>query len=378
MAAERRVLRAAGVEWEPLYLGALASGQLQGVAPLVRAGSDRTARLLIELAGMEEQESTAPAELRRYLLTPMATFVSSDGPCDGYETVSSWDATRDADAPSIDPYVQQAILDRLAQAVQPEVGLDEALDASHALLRLCRAESRDAFHAMLRSPYGDVRERGVLGLRALGEAVADPVPPAPVEIRLLVDGRTWEPPVTWELEGTANHRAGATADREGVLRLDRDPFVDPTSPIESVAVGSDELTSPEGTWFSVRFKPPADLDDRTLLSVRTGSLTVVVPPEVHPSPRGQPGPFLMLFNDPEDREEPVITHLPVRPGRYVFPHLQYGRYLARVFLPDATVLESPRIEVGERPGTVELEPVASAEDWIDAADPDEHDPLPEP
>jgi hypothetical protein len=362
--AQRRLLKAAGIDWETLLVGAVASGQGQHIPALAREGSDRAARLLLELVALEDQ---APADERMLgdALTPLAGFVTAEGPCDGYATVSSEDAVRDPEAPPVDPHVQLTILDRLEQAVQPGVALTEAQNASHVLLRLCRGESREAFRAMLRSPYSQVRERGVLALRALGETLPDATASAPVAFRLLVDGRPWSGPVSWELEGDQSHHSIGTADGDGVLRMERDPFLDPVNPVQSVRLSS-SLESPGDTWFSLRFRTPADLDARTLLAVRTGSLQVVVPPAARPGPAAPESAFLMLLTDDSDqgpdRLALPIAHMPVRAGRYVFPHLQQGRYQARVYVSDDEVLESRVVEVGDEPRTVELVPVPPAAD----------------
>jgi hypothetical protein len=360
--AQRRLLKAAGIDWETLLLGAVASGQGQHIPALARAGSDRAARLVLELVALEE---LAPADERMLgdALTPLAGFVTAEEPCEGYATVSSADVVRDPEAPPVDPHLQLTILDRLEQAVQPGVGLAEAQNASHALLRLCRGESREAFRAMLRSPYSQVRERGVLALRALGETVPDAAASAPVAFRLLVDGRPWSGPVSWELEGDQSHYSTGTADGDGVLRIERDPFLDPVNPVQNVRLSALH-TSPADTWFSLRFKTPADLDARTLLAVRTGSLEVVVPTVVLPAADGGQSAFLMLFASDSDvgsggLESLIVPHMPVRAGRYVFPHLQQGRYQARVYAADL-MLESPVVEVGDKPRTVELAPVPSA------------------
>lgn len=59
--ADRRLLAAAGIDWEQLYLGAFLSGNAQHLDPLVRGGSDLTARLLLEFVGLGEADSEAPA-----------------------------------------------------------------------------------------------------------------------------------------------------------------------------------------------------------------------------------------------------------------------------------------------------------------------------
>jgi hypothetical protein len=226
---------------------------------------------------------------------------------------------------------------------------------------------------MLRSPYSQVRARGAIGLRALGETVADPVPSPPVAFRVIVDGRPWASPVEWELEGSQRFESGTgSPDRDGVVRLDRDPFLDPTAPVESIRLSASDFEERGGTWFTFLVKPPSDLDVRTLLDVRTGSLTVVVPSLVAAAP-GQGTAILMVTApQPDGDEETILTIPDAHAGRYHFEHLQHGTYVARVLLGGA-VLASPEVEVGTRPQTVELTPEPGPDPAVEDDSTGEHD-----
>ena len=376
-ATARRVLGAAGLDWELLFVGGVASGQAQLLDPLVRGGSDRAARLLLEVADLA---SAAPDDVPGAglgFVPRLATLVTPDGPCEGYATFASWDAPRDEDAPPIDAQLQQAILDRLERSVQPGVGLEEATDASHALLRLCRSESREAFRAMRRSPYAALRAGGTMGLRALGETVADPRAAAPVGFRLLVDGKPWSRSIRWELGGPdASRSGGGGGDRDGVVELERDPFLDPVARVETIELRSADLESPDGSWFSLRVARPLDLDRRTLVSVRTSALTVVVPQAL---PTSSDPPRLTLRTTHPDLPSPFLIEsitgrgLPARAGRFLFAHLQrHRRYQASLTLPDGTVLESEEVELGAQPATVTLhaQPRLDEEEILEAPSPE--------
>jgi hypothetical protein len=120
-------------------------------------------------------------------------------------------------------------------------------------------------------------------------------------------------------------------------------------------VGIPELKSPADAWFEVGLGRPRDLDVTVTTSVRTGSLTVVVPQAWL---AGGGRPTLTLAAEvarygavPMPR---TLLELPATSARATFPRLQRGRY--RVALsrrPEASPPATP-VEVGDRPVTVTL------------------------
>jgi hypothetical protein len=353
----RRLLAAVGIDWEALDVGLFLSAGRTELEPLVRSGSDRAARLLLELATLARRAGDdRNHEIVQTLVVPLAGFVAGNGPCADYRTVSSEDVERDPDAPAIDEGLQLAILDLLHEAVAPTAGLDEATAASHALLRACREESRPAFRAMRQSPFFELRSRGALALRALGEAVEDPVPPPGVAFRLRVDGRDWRGPVRWVLERASGEWAGGSAGgTSGVVHLDRDPFLDAAARVEAVRF---EPLAPEGdTWFSARAEVPADLADTTTLAVRTGSLSVSIPSRALATDGPVRGGGLLSIETVDGEGRPEEFVLSVSPTRTLYTwRLQHGTYRASLLLPDGSQWLSPRVEVGARPEAVELVP----------------------
>jgi hypothetical protein len=164
---DHRLLAAAGLDWERFYLGGLLSGELQFAEGLARAGSDDAARDLVtavRLVLAHEDESAA-----RGLLEPLGALVTPGGSCTAYATLRWPETKRDPEAPALSPGVEEAALELLHGLLGAETGLEEAEEASQVLVQLCRPESREAFAAMLASPYNKVRKRGALALRALGE-----------------------------------------------------------------------------------------------------------------------------------------------------------------------------------------------------------------
>jgi hypothetical protein len=359
-----RLLAVAGIDWERFYLGGVLSGQADLAEPLARRGSDRAARQLAAAVRILEVGAERDANgLSEALLWPLAAFVEPSGSCTEYGTSDSREVQRDREAEPIGADVQADILDLLAEKVGPSAGLREAETASHLSVQLCRPESRPTFREMLRSPYGEVRKKGAIGLRAFGETLADPPPSLPVSFRVVVDGKpAVRRKVEWTLRmGEREQESSSTeSNHEGVVRLARDPFLDPRRRVTSVRLGAPDLASATDVWFAASLDAPADLDAVTTVAVRTGSLTVVVPGSLLAG-TGRHAPTLQLLAGiarygADALPLPVSGNLPVVSTRITFPRLQHGRY--QIWLHrDGDLHASPIVEVGERPATVSERPV---------------------
>jgi hypothetical protein len=372
LGADPRLLTAAGIDWERFHLGGVMSGHLDLSRPLALRGSNRAARSLLayarilNLAGDE-----APSPGLEWLLSPLGAFVEPGERAEGLAagTDSRVDA-RAADAEPIGADVQQDVLELLAAQVEPHAGAPEAETAASVLVELGRPESRPAFRAMFESPYEEVRKRGAEGLRAFGETVADPRPSRPVAFRLVVNGRPLRSKalfVMFEKEGRRNESSSAQTDDAGLVEFERDSFVDPRRPIVSIYLAVRDGTA-EREWLEIKPESLLDLDAVTTVSIRTGTLTVVIPPSLL---EGSPPPTLTVFAVRDgDREKsaedfeatPIAVDLPVA-STVVVPHLQHGRY--RVWLDrGAAIYESPVVEVGPKPvtTTVDVDPIYGTDD----------------
>src|SRR6185503_19535096 len=176
--------------WESFHLGGVLAGQVDLAGPLARQGSERAARQLVTaVRALETAEEGGRDSVSEGLLFPLAALVESSGACTEYGESFSLDVERGPEAGPIGGDVQEDVLELLAEHVGADAGLSEAETASHLLVQRCRPESQPTFRAMLRSPYGEVRHRGAIALRALGETVGDPPPSRPVSFRVLVDGK---------------------------------------------------------------------------------------------------------------------------------------------------------------------------------------------
>jgi hypothetical protein len=369
---DRRLLAAAGIDWEPVYIGGVVAGEAALAETLASHGSEGGARQLLSAAlaldeAVANRREGAP-DYGDQLLWPLAALVESSGSCPGEATLNSREVQRAADAPPVGGDVQEGVLELLAEKVGPGAALPEADAASHLLLQRCRPESRAAFRAMLRSPYGQLRQRGAIGLRGLGETVAEPFPARPVAFRLIVNGKpAAQRKVEWTLLKGEGGRESSTADtdRDGILRLERDPFMDPRNRITSVLLTAPNLTSATDAWFAVSLDRPADLDAGTTASIRTGSLTVLIPESLAGSAGRRPLTLQLVAETvrygPVSRPLPISRELSIVSPRITFPHLQRGRYQAWLHGPGGLHM-SPEAEVGERPATVAISERSVEED----------------
>ena len=220
-----------------------------------------------------------------------------------------------------------------------------------------------------------------MGLRGLGETVAEPFPARPVAFRLIVNGKpAAQRKVEWTLVKGEKERESSSdeTDRDGILRLDRDPFMDPRNRITSVLLTAPNLTSATDAWFAVSFDRPRDLDSVSTASIRTGSLTVLIPESLSAGDGRRPTTIQLLGEiaryGPVSVPLPISQELPLVSARITFPHLQHGQYQAWLQEP-LGVHTSPAAEVGERPATVAVNERTFEEEAEDHSSPLDPDPL---
>lgn len=360
---DRRLLSAAGVDWESFLLGGALSGRKEMADDLARDGSERAASRLLDavrLIGAEERQTREEDSL----LWPLAALVETTGLCGDYTLEHPSEVRRSCQAEPISGDLQAEVLDLLAAKVGPEAGLREAGVASHLLVRLCRAESRPAFRAMLRSRYQEARELGVIGLRAHGETVADAGPSRPVAFRIVVDGRPAAgQQVAWILdwEDEDQDSGGTVADEHGIIRLARDPFVDPSRRLASVRLSAPDLSSARDLWFAATVEPPADLETMTTVSVRTGSLTVVIPPSLLDGARESSAMLQLVARGDAGPSLLASSGMPVASTHIRFPNLQRGEYEVWLYRT-AGFHGSSIVAVDERPATLTVSEIPASDE----------------
>ena len=367
--ADPRLLAAAGIDWERYHLGGVLSGRVDLALPLARQGSDGVARLL--LAGVRlvaEAGDEAPGLDVESLFWPLAALVEpGEGAADPGVWSSAEVAPRPPDADAVAPDIQEGVLDLLGEHVGPSAGRHEAETASRVLVTRGRPESRPAFRDMLRSPYQEVRNRGAVGLRALGEALADPLPSRPVSFRFLVNGKpAAKRALLWTLEAAdgGSETTSVHTDDTGVLSLERDGFVDPRHRASSLRFQSARLENTSDEWLNVAVEPPTDLDAITTISIRTGALTVLVPPSILDAAASEPTTLTLHAQGDGDGSDfdtyEVSGDMRVASDRIEFPRLQHGSY--QVWLSVGAVLyRAPTVEVGAKSvtTTIGLDPAYS-------------------
>jgi hypothetical protein len=353
---DRRLLAAAGLDWEQFYIGGVLSGDLSLAAVVARHGSERAARHLLATVPFVEAAQEGPYAPFETMAWPLAALVEAGDACAKRASFNSQEVERDPEADTISADLQAAVLGLLEGRIGPEAGLREADTASLLLAQLCRPESRAAFRTMVGSRYDEVRQRGASGLRALGERVADPRRSRPVAFRIVVDGRPFgRHDVQSTLQLTAGEQfSSAVSDDRGVVELARDPFLDPRDRVTAVRLETPQIESPGDLWFGATVSPPSNLDSVKTVSIRTGALTVEVPDALL-GDAGDTPPTLelqALVDRLGVHEMPTeVGSVPMRAGRVTFRRLQHGRYQVSGLRGDR-VFESDIVELGARPATL--------------------------
>jgi hypothetical protein len=130
---------------------------------------------------------------------------------------------------------------------------------------------------MLQSPFREVRRRGLIALRALGEDPEPPIEPRDVRFSIVVDGRPFASrAVIWQVKGRSGNSQSSrvTSDESGAVEITRDLFVDKAQPVAVVALES-PLGDPQAdVWFKVEPTVPSDLDEIVGMRVETQRLTI--------------------------------------------------------------------------------------------------------
>lgn len=365
---EPRFLERLGFDWEPIFLGLVLDGDQRAAAALARRGSDRAARLLFEARTVSPLGSgTALADQDGYLHA-LAALVTPTDRCRDYGTSSSLDMRRTEDAEAVGADLEADVLELLASHVQPGGGRSEAETAAHLLVKACRPESLPAFRTMTRSVYSRVREAGALALRSHGERAPRKRENPPVVFTVTVNGAPLgERRVEWALErrsgaGYSSSESSAATTVDSRLLLERDPFLDPKAPVDTVTLSTGHLSAPGDLWFSIALPRAESLDRPTPVRVETQSLTIRCP-------EAGAADLRLSLDAPESRWGAyafftILDDVPLTGTQpLVFPRLQRGPYQLVVRGP-AGSWESDRIALGADPALVTcgpLEPPAGPE-----------------
>ena len=111
---------------------------------------------------------------------------------------------------------------------------------------------------MLQSPYDEVRKKGAIGLRALGETFADPRPSRPVAFRVVIDGKpAAQQRVEWSLQTAEGQEvtSSAESDGDGFVRIARVKRGDESRMLLKVAGklkhGGKEVLKPDSAGYRV-------------------------------------------------------------------------------------------------------------------------------
>jgi hypothetical protein len=232
-------------------------------------GSPQAPPLLVEMAAVPKITE------RANYLQALAAFIEGSGLPSGYGSSSS-DIKRRNQEP-IPAEAQKRLLQILGEQIQPGTKSYTLQNATHLLVDKARPESKEALRRLLQMPYGELREKAALALRAMGEEVqVEPV--KPLLFRLLRNGQVSPyTNVKWEIRGEDEGAISSerNADEKGVLALKRELLVDaPQAP--RFLFAARDITEPNDLWFEIQRDKPADLEAITDISIETGALALQI------------------------------------------------------------------------------------------------------
>jgi hypothetical protein len=188
-----------------------------------------------------------------------------------------------------------------------------------------------------------------------------------VSFRFLVNGKpAAKRALLWTLETAdgGGETSSVDTDDTGVLSLEREGFVDPRHRASALRFQSPQLENAADEWLDVTVEPPTDLDAITTISIRTGALTVLVPPAILDATESEP-PTLTLYARGDGDGSDIDTYevsgdMRVTSNRIEFPHLQHGSYQVWLYV-GAVLYSAPAVEVGAKQvtTTIGLDPAYS-------------------
>jgi hypothetical protein len=371
---QRRFIRLCGLDWEELYAGALLElgpySNADYPRKLAQHGTEKAARFLALMAGVPTvSDQTAYLRALGAFLGPSEPLMQTNK--DGSITVTSpwWSGEfkRVSTAP-IPANLQTEVLKVLDDKLRPGVSTEVAAVVCQVLCEARRPECKPALRRALELPYPKVREQAWATLRALGEQVPEPAPLGPVAFRFLVDGqpaRHLEVDYELRMSGGRATTSSRPLSSEGIIRLDREYFVDPQYPITNIVFAAKMLKSLDQPWFEIQTPPPTNLEAVTSLNLRFTPVTLTFT-HAQPEERFRSQSALISLRAQRHKSYGVyfdgISDFIVVPysSNMVFSALQPGRYEIQARIPGAALWQSGPFEVGLQPVPLEakLEPGA--------------------
>jgi|GEM_PF-4062388 len=369
--ASREILQVLGIPWEDFLLGfvagpvplkwstPLAEFRRGGDSPggtisfqhiLVREGSAAAVKLFVDRVWAE------PRRERGWFFGSMEELIEP-GPF-----AQGANAHRKVRADVLETELQSSMLEAIHDCLRDNLSESSMLPLIQRLQKIGRIESRDALRPLLQHWSTGVVRATVAALNSLGEKTSAPEPRTPVRYALFLDDRPVAgAQVSYEIGAHGFwDREVKTTDKNGVIELLRDPFLNP-------AVAGQKVKFSAGEWFSgapvnpagqaaalwtVEASQPAALDRVTPVNITSGRLVVSLslPATI---PRGEDGGirFDILRLDTAaspalklDWDEAKRVDFPVLP-RLELPSLQPGRYRFRICAKGTTEWLSPPVSL---------------------------------
>ena len=274
---QRAFINACGLDWEELYSGAFIAANgwhFRGddkVRILAQYGSVHAVQLLVQMSDVIKDRS------RSDYLRAISILIDAD---QSHTSISSQGYVRKVTI-KIPKAMQVQLINILCHDLRTEAGAESATLASELLMKLARPESKGPLLGALKSPYNKVRANAAAALRAMGETISTPSPLPPVKFLIRTNGIPLQHSEIWYTLQATNigRRSSLSTDASGMIKFDRDLWVDPYEKITNVVFERQPFSRcirPNQCYFSVAFPRPSDLEAINETNIPVSSLTLKI------------------------------------------------------------------------------------------------------
>lgn len=275
-------LRAVGLDWERLFVGAIADATLQKwslndrvplLDALAQLGSERGALLVLELTELAKEEDRAAlmGAFDRWVQTPDKPVLCHD---EGITTYRVGAGERKA---PVSPATHSAVLRTTKKLAAHDCPTPIALAALNVFSRAATSEVIPAVKVLATHDSPEVVEKAQKILCALGIEPPESKGGGPAKYHILVNGNPLPEgaKIGWFVGSESTGRSSsAEVKRDGTIELDRSLFTNPKATPTIVVLTGSGRNDPTEVDFSAETSAPKSLDDVTDVTVETIPLEI--------------------------------------------------------------------------------------------------------
>jgi hypothetical protein len=364
-------LKRCGLDWEMIFAGTQLVSELErsrGGGPnsclseLAAFGSDRAARLIMEMARRSERN------YRATYAQALVTFIPGDT-----ENISGGgrftnNLVRHPDM-RISAETMAQVLSALRDFAKPDAPSDVVEAALVGFARAKSPETKPTLRPLLKHPSPEVTETAAQILRSLGETVA-PSRVEPVRFQISINGAPApaKTEVHYQIE-FGNHGSVSSSrrtDADGTIELERKYFVDAERQATSVAFSGERGKHPtEEPYYLVALPVPANLDEITPVDVRLSAIELRIERSEAPAPDASPTAVVHIKRHEPERDpsmpyayfDRMERQSEVPLGAPIVLNIQSGSYDLEVFAAGAEKFASTfTVDEQSSPVSVRLKP----------------------